>query len=210
MPTNVFYELSDTKKQNIISISISEFAKHGYLQSSTNRIVKNAGISKGSLFKYFESKEELYFYLLECVIQEFISSLNETLVSLPNDLFKRVIQYSEWEFSWYIQNPDKFQLIFNAFSKNESDIYQKIEARFNYESQNIYYSLLEDIDTKPFKWDKRKTIDMLKWVLQGFNEEFISKIDVKKDNISQLDRLKNEYVNCLTDYMEMLKKGFLQ
>lgn len=63
MPKKLFHELQEDKKQKIISVSISEFAKYGYTDSSTNRIVKDSGISKGSLFKYFESKEDLYFYV---------------------------------------------------------------------------------------------------------------------------------------------------
>lgn len=58
MPKKLFFELKDEKRKKIIDTGISEFAKYNYNNSSTNRIVKDAGISKGSLFKYFESKED--------------------------------------------------------------------------------------------------------------------------------------------------------
>lgn len=208
MPANLFYELHNEKRQTIISVGIAEFAKHGYTDSSTNRIVKNCGISKGSLFKYFESKEELYFYLLDCVTRELVSSLDNMRDSLPGDLFERVIKYSELEFSWYIQNPEKYNFIMKAFSKNDKDIYRKTKARYHYASQEIYSDLLADIDSAQFKWNKQKTNHVLKWFLQGFNEEFISKTEVQSGISSEIDALKNEYVRSLTDYMEILKQGF--
>lgn len=209
MPKKLFHELQEDKKQKIISVSISEFAKYGYTDSSTNRIVKDSGISKGSLFKYFESKEDLYFYLLDFVTGELNTNLNQKLGTLSTNLFERVIQYSELEFSWYIQNPEKYRLILKAFSKNDTDIYQKTEARFSYAGQNVYYSVLENVDTKPLNWDKRKVFDVLKWFLQGFNADFIERTEVQNGNESEINQIRYEYVNHLTDYMVILKKGFI-
>ena len=59
MPKRVFLELDQNKQERITEAAIKEFARFGYENSSTNRIVKECDISKGSLFKYFESKEEL-------------------------------------------------------------------------------------------------------------------------------------------------------
>ena len=67
MPTKIFTELDEKKQERIIDAALKEFAEYGYENASTNRIVKNCRISKGSLFKYFENKEELYFYLIDTV-----------------------------------------------------------------------------------------------------------------------------------------------
>lgn len=208
MPTNLFYQLDNEKKAKIINVGISEFAKYGYMNSSTNRIVKKSGISKGSLFKYFHSKEELYFYILDSVTAEFISCMEETIDSLPKELFKRVIKYSELEFAWYIQNPDKCKLIVKAFTKRDTEIYQKIENRYNLAGQDTFYKLLEDVDTKEFKWDKQKMIDILKWFLKGFNEDFMNRTELK--NNTEIDNIRNEYVKSLTEYIKLLKEGLIR
>ncbi len=67
----------------------------------------------------------------------------------------------------------------------------------------FYYSLFEDIDTDQLKWDKKKTLDVLKWFLKGFNEAFIREIAVE-DNI---DRIQEMYLIQLQDYMTLLKEG---
>lgn len=210
MPSYQFEKLNSEKKQKIISAGIAEFGKFGYLDGSTNKIVENSGISKGSLFKYFENKEELYFYCLECATKEFIASMEKIKDGLPSDLFSRVIQYSESELSWYIQNPDKYKLIIKAFRKSDTEIYRKTEARYNLASQEIYDRLLAGVDASQFRWNRQKTSSMLKWFLQGFNEDFLNKAEAEYDTATEIDRIKNEYVQCLTDYMEILRNGLMQ
>jgi len=58
-----FENLDETKKMNIINAGFKVFAEHGYVKASVEEIVKAAGISKGSLFYYFESKKNFLTYL---------------------------------------------------------------------------------------------------------------------------------------------------
>lgn len=208
MPTNVFTELSEEKRENIIKVSIAEFSKYGYESSSTNRIVQNACISKGSLFKYFKNKEELFFYILDVVTQEFILNLAQNIPLLPKDVFDRIIRYSELEFTWYVKHPNEYKLITTVFTKCDSAIYQKVEAQYSLKGQDIYYKLLEDIDTSMFKWDKQMTVDILKWFLKGFNEDFMAHIQEQvKSDVSELQ---HKYVKSLSEHITILKHGLVR
>ena len=99
MPNKLFFELDKQKQDRIISAAITEFATHGYENSSTNRIVKECAISKGSLFKYFENKEDLYFFLIDTVMAEMARDMSNKISSLSKDLYERVIEYSTAEIS---------------------------------------------------------------------------------------------------------------
>ena len=55
--TNMFEQLADSKQKSIIDASVNEFANNGFKNASVNKIVEKAGISKGSLFNYFKSKD---------------------------------------------------------------------------------------------------------------------------------------------------------
>lgn len=207
MPANLFFELDKEKQKKIIDTGITEFARYGYSESSTNRMVKEAGISKGSLFKYFQNKEDFYFYILDVVAQELVTGLEKETALLPSELFERIIRYSELEFTWYMEHPEKYQLIVTAFAKSNTEIYQKTEARYGLKGQDIYYKLMDSIDTKQLKWEKQKTVDILKWFLKGFNEDFISRVG--QFNKAEINRIKNEYVKELGEYMEVLKEGLI-
>ena len=55
-----FENISKEKRKRIIDGAFKEFAFYGFENSSTNRLITDIGISKGSLFKYFSTKVELY------------------------------------------------------------------------------------------------------------------------------------------------------
>jgi AcrR family transcriptional regulator len=52
-------------KQKLLDAAISVFARHGYDRATVDEIVKEAGFSKGAFYVHFESKEDLFWELLQ-------------------------------------------------------------------------------------------------------------------------------------------------
>jgi len=75
-----FMKLDQAKRNRIINAAMREF-RYGYKKASTDAIVKHAGISKGLLYHYFVSKEQLYVFLVryanELVHRGYYDMLNE-------------------------------------------------------------------------------------------------------------------------------------
>lgn len=63
MATERFEKLSQDKKQRILEAAREEFARVPYEEASINQIIKNAGISRGSFYTYFEDKNDLLKYI---------------------------------------------------------------------------------------------------------------------------------------------------
>ena len=207
MPTNQFLNLEAEKQNRIIQAAITEFAQNTYVNASTNRIVKACGISKGSLFKYFTDKEDLYFFLLDTVMWEMLRDIESDVENISTELFQRIIDYSALEISWYIKNPDKGRLIMSAVTEKDEEICSRMAERYGARGENIYYELLADIEGKNLKIAKEKIAELLKWVLEGFNETFLKKADIKKESFEQL---KENYIQELSNYIEILKTGFIE
>ncbi len=70
MPKQTFFNLPDEKRDVIINAAIDEFVEYGLEIASTNRIVANSGISKGSFYQYFEDKQDVFMYLLTVLESE--------------------------------------------------------------------------------------------------------------------------------------------
>jgi AcrR family transcriptional regulator len=70
MPKQTFFNLPDEKRKTIINAAVDEFMEYGLENASTNRIVANSGISKGSFYQYFEDKQDVFMYLLTVLEQE--------------------------------------------------------------------------------------------------------------------------------------------
>ncbi|MFD2507517.1 TetR/AcrR family transcriptional regulator [Halalkalibacter alkalisediminis] len=77
------------KQERIINAAIKEFVKSGFERASTNEIVREAGISKGSLFNYFNNKKDLYTFLIENGA-EVIEKIYEEIDFNETDMFKRL------------------------------------------------------------------------------------------------------------------------
>jgi len=70
MPKQTFLNLPKKKQDVVINAAINEFAEYGLENASTNRIVANSGISKGSFYQYFEDKQDVFMYLLTVLEKE--------------------------------------------------------------------------------------------------------------------------------------------
>lgn len=70
MPKQTFFNLPQEKRESIVNAAVKEFAEYGLENASTNRIVANSGISKGSFYQYFEDKQDVFMYLLSVLEQE--------------------------------------------------------------------------------------------------------------------------------------------
>jgi AcrR family transcriptional regulator len=55
-----FHKLPPAQQRAIEEAALDELATHGFSGASLNRIIDAAGISKGSMYYYFDGKEDLY------------------------------------------------------------------------------------------------------------------------------------------------------
>lgn len=53
-------DISGEKREQIIRAAMKNFSKNGYRKTVMDEIVADAGVSKGLVFHYFESKKALY------------------------------------------------------------------------------------------------------------------------------------------------------
>jgi AcrR family transcriptional regulator len=66
-----FEKIRENKRSQIINAAVECFAKRGYHAVSISELAKFAGISKGLMYNYFESKDEL----LRCIFREIMSEM---------------------------------------------------------------------------------------------------------------------------------------
>lgn len=65
----------EQKKKEIAEIAISVFAQNSLESATMQKIADAAGIAKGSIYKYFQSKEELVDFVLVPFMQDFESTI---------------------------------------------------------------------------------------------------------------------------------------
>ena len=60
MSRSRFRKLDPEKQEAILAAAAEEFAERGYEAASINRIIERSGMSKGSVYYYFEDKADLF------------------------------------------------------------------------------------------------------------------------------------------------------
>ena len=93
MPKQTFLNLPEEKRETIMNAAVEEFAEYGLENASTNRIVKNSGIAKGSFYQYFEDKQDVFMYMLEMVEQKELEFFRD---QHPPDHNMDVFHYYRW------------------------------------------------------------------------------------------------------------------
>jgi TetR/AcrR family transcriptional regulator len=68
--TRMFLNLDTEKQQRIVDAAVEEFAGKGFARASMNVVVGRAGISKGAIFKYFQSKSGLFAFIYRIALNQ--------------------------------------------------------------------------------------------------------------------------------------------
>ena len=125
MPTETFKNLNDEKKQNILNAARNEFSKVSFSESSINKIIKEAGISRGSFYMYFIDKEDLYETVIENQLKKNFKFLKDELVKNNGDIFKTYINI--------------YEILLKKVSKNKTNNFNKhILLNMNFKSDNLF------------------------------------------------------------------------
>ena len=93
MPKQTFLNLPQEKREIIMNAAVDEFAEYGLENASTNRIVKNSGIAKGSFYQYFEDKQDVFMHMLEVIEQKELEYFRNVH---PPDHNMDVFHYFHW------------------------------------------------------------------------------------------------------------------
>ncbi|WP_245922331.1 TetR/AcrR family transcriptional regulator [Nocardia nova] len=79
VPTSTWARLPEARRSAVPCAAQDEFCAHGYSGASLNTICRNAGVSKGSLFQYFDDKADLYAHLTELSGERVQAAMNEPM-----------------------------------------------------------------------------------------------------------------------------------
>ncbi|MCG8453527.1 MAG: TetR/AcrR family transcriptional regulator [Spirochaetales bacterium] len=138
---DVFSRISPEKRQRVLQAAAAEFAEKGLNLANINVIAERAGISVGSLYKYFESKTHLYLEvvnrglpLLEEALDPIVNSslsLEEKVDSLVAAVFDGVRAY-----------PVMNRLYHRFTAEGDSELAEKLSSSLESVTANAYTALM--------------------------------------------------------------------
>lgn len=88
MPKTTFFRLRDEKQEAVLRAAIHEFVEKGFAGAKIADIAQNAGVAKGSMYQYFDNKEELFVYCAEWGLGIFMQKLDARSNITDMDVFE--------------------------------------------------------------------------------------------------------------------------
>jgi AcrR family transcriptional regulator len=143
VPKQTFFNLPEGKREKFLEIAIQEFAENDYLNASVSKIVQRAGISKGSLYQYFDDKEDLYQHLLDLVVEKKAQFLQG---QQPPEPGLGIFAYLSWLFrqglGFELAYPELARLGYRALYGDSSPTRKTLEQARE-ASRQYFYQLIE-------------------------------------------------------------------
>lgn len=138
-----FNKISQEKRDRIIEAAIYEFAEHGFDSANINVIAQKAGISVGSIYKYFGSKEDLFLTVIHTGVEtlkgvlEEITQGEENLISRIERIIRAIQSYSR-------SNAQLTKLYNEMATESHSELVWKIVSDMEGATAGMYAAMIRD------------------------------------------------------------------
>ena len=131
------------KRKNIAKSCCTLFASVGFLDISISKIAVTAGIGKGTIYEYFENKEDIVFELMTCLQEDYDDKFHLNLkiaVTKEEKIYKLFDLFLSKDENILIQKEIYKQFLIICMSKPSDKI-----IKYNTNLRDKYISLLENI-----------------------------------------------------------------
>jgi AcrR family transcriptional regulator len=109
-------EVADVFKRAILDAAEQIFATQGFVDAKMADIAKRAGLAAGTIYKHFESKEDIFRALLERNADEFEQALDVELANASRDVADRLLVLVRAVLTYCEQNRSTFRLLLELCS----------------------------------------------------------------------------------------------
>jgi AcrR family transcriptional regulator len=119
------------------------FAAKGFFPTTMSDIAREAEFGTGTLYKYFKSKEELYFTLIDEKVEE-INCLVKSELSQKTSAVERIKKVLGLQFEFFERNRDFFRIYTSERSRFEWTVKDEL-GRGLHEKMIAYINILAEV-----------------------------------------------------------------
>lgn len=201
-----FLALNQEKQKKIINAAMKELANKGYKNASTNNIVIDADISKGSLFHYFHSKKGMADFLIRYSCDVFIEKILKNMEDMTGDIIRRWRDIILLKLDLICEYPLIFEFMLCMLNEEAEDIQGCLAVSREEFLIKFKKKLYTGIDYSMFREDVDvdKVLKLIYWGLEGYAGE----VQAQTGTGPISPELRNRWLQESDDYMDIIKKAF--
>jgi len=140
---DTFEKIPDSKREKIFQVAITEFAANGYSGTNINTIAKNADISIGSMYSYFESKEDLFLAIVDHgygILEEALDGViteDGTIFEIIERLFRVTSAYTK-------SHKEMNQIYLDLSTQGLSNLSKRLSCKMETITNELYSIILKN------------------------------------------------------------------
>ncbi len=214
MPKPTFSIISEEKRSRIYDAAALEFAREGYEKANIKNIADRAGVSKGSLYDYFENKEDLY--LDVCAHGIALSRENiDSIINEEKDFFHQISDIFNQGLSFIVKYPLYAQLYVNISSSGMEQFADRLTLAVEKHTADYYKAAIRrgidegfirpdlDVDMAAFLINSMYVMMMISVVSRHYRIRLREYLNLTDDQVEQGIRAKiGQVINIIRFSME--------
>ncbi len=187
------------RKKEIMDTARALFFQNGYTNTSVNFIIETIGISKGTFYYYFKSKEDLLDNIVEKFTNEIISKLEPVVNDNSLDAITKLNEFYRQAGMYKVENIDIIKTIVNA-------LYNDKNLLLRYKMNNRSVELILPLMSKVFEQGKNegsfniehpeataRIVLFFGTSLGEYNAKLMMSLDKNPENIEEMKKHLNQY-----------------
>lgn len=120
-----FMNIPEEKREKILSVAVNEFAHNGFENANINTIAKKAEVSVGSLYKYFDTKTDLFLTSVDYGLKN-LEVIMETIVQSDEDVMVKLEKLIRVAIEFSRRNTVLIKLYNEVTSESNAELVKKI------------------------------------------------------------------------------------
>ena len=137
------------RKQELLDAALAEFSKRSYEQASINRIIANAGISKGTFYYHFKDKADLYLHLIRHTSEQKWTFVRKRMALIPGtdyggDIFRLLKLQAQWGLEFAQTCPEAHGFAKMLARERSNSIYGSVQALFDAQSRSALEQMVDE------------------------------------------------------------------
>ncbi len=138
-------EAKEERRKNIVEAASLIFAQLGYAATEMDRVAHDLGLSKGTLYLYFENKEALFLHCVDQGMRDLNQAIREAMTG-SEDPMEKIVRAFRAYFQFFDEHPQQIELLIQEranFKDRKTQTYFEHRANNRAFWKGIYQNLIE-------------------------------------------------------------------
>lgn len=197
MIKRTFYNLPAEKRKKIIDVTRKEFQKGHKKKITINSVIKNAGISRGSFYQYFDDKLDLVELMTNDMMDKMTEFIKDELIYNGGDIFE--VPMKIYDVMFTDDKSYKDMVVFPDRTDQNSDLISEY-MQYRFHEHDFLGSFSQYIDRSALNL---KNEDDLQYIVFMMEDAIKSAVN----NVSKNTKVRDKERKILNRKIELLKQA---